>query len=318
MKYCSECGNYLLANAKFCHACGTQVLIMPMQICPSCQTENPKQVKFCNHCGFDFQKLSTQAKNLQTTFAFNLNYQAMENFPMQLKACFLTYLNYAIAQDGLQAYENDLQLLFHQSHFRTAYFEEALLIWTGKIEQIISENSFTAVYDIEELLIAAFEKAYHEFLVIYAKAVLPAPLSNDILPYWEATQIPIEKLIKDYLQTPQEKHLLIYNHLIEIPLEALKQAQKQFFFAQSQSDLPIVFIDLSLLQTGAQGLVLTVNGLYWKVPFHMPSQILYKNIESLKYSDKGIYINDKYLHIDKGFNFKLYKLLQILQKKVNK
>lgn len=313
MKYCSDCGSYLLANAKFCHSCGTQVLLIPIQICPKCNSENPKDSKFCTDCGFDFQQMLQAQKSLQASFAFNLDYQSLQTLPTQLKNCFLAYFQHAIQKDGLQDYSTALEDIFLYSYFRQEYLEEELIIWTGQIEYIVQSASITAIYDVEDMLNAAFQKAYHHLLVVYAKDALPCALSTDVLPFWGATQIVLEQLIKAYLKLEQENTLTIYNGILNIPLAALQQAQKQFFFTTSQSDMPIVFIDQSLMQTGAQGLIMTNNALFWKMPFHVPCKIEYKAIETLVYTNKGLYINEKYLHIDNAFDFKIFKLLQYIQ-----
>lgn len=310
MKYCSDCGSYLLANAKFCHSCGTQVVLVPIQICPKCNSENPKDIKFCGDCGFDFQKMLQAQKSLQASFAFNLDYHAIATLPMQLKTCFVAYIQHAIIQDGLQDYATAIEDIFLYSYFRQEYLEENLIIWTGQIESIMQNPSITAVYDIEDLLIAAFKKAYHYLLVVYAKEVLPAPLSSDVLPFWGASQITMEPLIKAYLKAEQEQNLCIYSGILNMPLPALQEAQKQFFFATSQSDIPLLFVDQSLMQTGAQGLIITNDALFWKVPFHVPCKVEFRAIQSLAYTSKGLYINDKYFHIEKGFDFKCFKLLQ--------
>jgi membrane protease subunit (stomatin/prohibitin family) len=46
---CPECGNPIAADAKFCTACGHQLMVV--EHCGACGTSLPPAAKFCPHCG---------------------------------------------------------------------------------------------------------------------------------------------------------------------------------------------------------------------------------------------------------------------------
>jgi len=49
---CSGCGKNLPPNARFCPRCGTAVEEKPQAVvCPGCGTENLPAAHFCNQCG---------------------------------------------------------------------------------------------------------------------------------------------------------------------------------------------------------------------------------------------------------------------------
>ncbi len=48
-KTCPKCGKKNPKDAKFCNSCGFQ--FQDRVKCPYCQNENPKDSKYCNHCG---------------------------------------------------------------------------------------------------------------------------------------------------------------------------------------------------------------------------------------------------------------------------
>ena len=52
---CPQCNAKNMADAKFCHECGSG-LAPKAVICPSCQAENSANAKFCNNCGTPLAK----------------------------------------------------------------------------------------------------------------------------------------------------------------------------------------------------------------------------------------------------------------------
>lgn len=49
--YCNNCGNELIANAKFCNKCGSSIEIVINNTCLKCGNELPEGAIFCNVCG---------------------------------------------------------------------------------------------------------------------------------------------------------------------------------------------------------------------------------------------------------------------------
>ena len=51
---CKECQSDIPKDAKFCPECGTAVQTSERNVCPECDTKNAANAKFCKNCGHNF------------------------------------------------------------------------------------------------------------------------------------------------------------------------------------------------------------------------------------------------------------------------
>lgn len=316
MKYCSHCGATLLANARFCHECGTEVAAVRPTICAACAQPNPVQAKFCVACGHQLGaavEAEEQAQEMSRAARFRLDFQDWTTFPTQIKQHFMAYLAEALAQDGEEKRLGQYVAAFERSGFRQKVFEERALALTTQAEQLIATAPLTAIYDIDALLAQNFAAAYLEFLVEYAQDISPAPLSKLVLLHEKNKNIRISALIHDYLDLPQERDITAYRQMLEIPLPKLKNAQNSFFNPTRSGEYPLVFIDQTIWGSGNDGLILSEFALYWKTAFHSAARVAYADLHSIVRKDKYLEINNIYLNVTPTVNFKLLKLLQKLQ-----
>ena len=49
--FCSNCGNALEKNARFCAQCGTAVAVPEVKVCPNCKAQASAGAAFCIQCG---------------------------------------------------------------------------------------------------------------------------------------------------------------------------------------------------------------------------------------------------------------------------
>ncbi len=315
-KHCLHCGTQLLANARFCHACGESAEPAIIQ-CQTCGSDNPREAKFCANCG---SKLHEHNENInppnppQRTPRYNLDFGDLPTLPTQLKTAFLQYLRQALDHDGETDKLPQYEQAFEDSGFRQAYFEEQALAWTVDFEGIYTSLGREAFARIESELERYFADSYTRFLVQYAQTLTPTPLSNRILFYLNkpTEQAKISSLIADFLDLDNEKESF-YTQVIEIPLKKLKNAQESFFQPLYPNEIPLLFIDQTVWGSGRDGLILTEHALYWKAAFHRPAFVPYRQLQTLRRFNTYIEINGIYLNVSPTFNYKLLKMLQKVQ-----
>ncbi len=302
-KFCLYCGTSLLDNARFCHNCG-EVCSPQLQKCPVCASENPAHARFCAQCGNKMQASKTQIIHNR----YHLDLNDLATLPMQFKTAFLNFFKMALLQDGFSAYADQTLLLFEQSGFRQQYFEEKSIEWAAEAEEWINSLGKNALWRIETALSLHFSAAYLQFCAEFAAPNLPLSLPPEVVKYEHAlvNNINLAHLVADYFRGLEDN---FYLHVVDIPLQRLKQAQNSFFKPLISGETPIFYLE----QSPNHGILLSEYAIYWKIPFHRPASVAYKSIQTVQNFHNYLHLNDIYININPAFNFRLFKLLQKLQ-----
>ena len=273
--FCIRCSTVLLAGAAYCHACG-QKQETEQRTCPSCAYvfPNVSQPSFCPKCGFQLEKQGLKASWLEA---------------------FETYLEQALGWEGLESLIALAKTAFRHASAQ-AWFEN----------QILSLGQ-------EEPHLDLLAQCYDAFLVEFGSDWLPAPLASGLLQYaqtFDFQGLHLRNMMLDYLNLGQENEIYYLNS-IELPPPSFERLRQSFFHAPPHSP-PLLIIERSSLfgGQGSYGLVLSPDTLYWRQNFHAPQQLAYQALNTWSWNrTQGLYLNNAYLDINPGFNFKLLKLL---------
>ena len=303
-KFCLYCGVSLLENARFCHSCGESVSPQLVK-CGFCAADNPAHARFCSSCG---EKMQARRVENKLHNRYHLDLDDLHTLPQQFKAAFLNFFKISLAQDGFDAFADQAPLLFEQSGFRQQYFEEQSITWAAEAEQSLAQLGKNALYKIEAGLSLHFSAAYLYFCSHFAQPHLPIYLPPQVVgyEYQLVENISLSNLISDYVRDLNEHY---YLHLVNIPLQKLRAAQEAFFKPQLPSEMAIFYLE----QSANAGIILTEYGIYWKMSFHRPAAIAYRDISSLRNHGSYLHVNNIYLAATERFNYRLFKLLQKLQ-----
>lgn len=315
-KHCKACNVHLPLDARFCHQCGKQVDLL----CPECGKLNLPEARFCQACGYPINlvyqapKAPEEKKTRRKIASFSIDFEELQSLPQQLSQAFLAYISRALSKEGQD--EKELLYLdaFETRNFRREVFEEEALLLAQELETAYLNADELAFSALEEKIEGLFAQLYMQFLLLYTKDFLPQALSPRVLRYYEQDKegIELSSLIRDFLQIEQEP-LRSYTQAIQIPLKTLGNAKARFYFPQP-GELPLLFIDTTLLGSGKEGLVLSDRAIYWKSYMHQAEKLAYSEIHALKRKSNYIEINELYFNSNESLNYKLFKLLQFLKK----
>lgn len=310
MKNCLSCHTTLLPNALYCHNCGKQADGDGV-ICFECNNINPKAARFCSRCGTPINVKYTPKPNISPVYGLDFN--DIPTLPTQLHEAFRISISVALEAEHNAEKEHLFLQTFDKSNFRQDYLEEATVLMTQEFEDVFEERGISAFRVIEKEIEKQFAVLLERFFIDFCMPLLPKPLPKSILHYPEASFVTtnLQRMINDYLALDDEA-LLSYSSAIEIPLKKLKNARTTFF-TPSPSEVPLAFIDQSLLRSGKEGCILTSKAIYWKAYFQKSARIAYSEIQKLAYHNDRIEINNIYLNINPSVNYKIYRLLSRLR-----
>ena len=302
-KFCLYCGSSLLDNARFCHHCG-EVSSPQLQKCPVCSSENPAHARFCAQCGNKMQA----PKGSILHNRYHLDLSDLATLPVQFKTAFLDYFKLALLKDGFADYADKTLLLFEQSGFRQQYFEEKSIHWAAEAEEWIRQLGKNALCRVETALSLHFSAAYLQFCAEFTSSDFALSLPAKVVKYEYdlVNNINLAHLVADYFHNLDDN---FYLHVVDVPLQRLKQAQNSFFKPFISGETPIFYLE----QSAHHGVLLSEYAIYWKIPFHRPASVAYQSIQTLQNFHTYLHLNDIYLNINPLFNFRLFKLLQKLQ-----
>lgn len=310
MKNCQSCNTSLLSNAQYCHNCGKQADGDGV-VCFECNNVNPKSSRFCSRCGTPINIKYTPKPNISPIYSLDFN--DIPTMPFQLTEAFKVSISLALEhEDNIEKEALFLQT-FEKSPFRQLYLEEATILMTQEFEDIFEERGISGFKIIESEIERRFSILLERFFVEYCNLLLPHPIPQVILRYqdYNMVRVNLQSMMVDYLDLDDEA-LTSYTRAIEIPLKKLKNARATFFKPET-GEIPIIFIDQTLLRSGKEGCILTGNAIYWKAYFQKSAKIAYKNIEKLAYFPDRVEINGIYININPSTNYKLYRLLSRLR-----
>ncbi len=306
MKICKSCKSRLLDVASFCHHCGREVQGNAI-VCLKCNTPNPSNAKFCFNCGHPINLQYQPKPNISPIF--KLDFNDLATLPTQLKDAFLLYICILLEQENLAEKEALFLKVFDNSGFRIEVFEEESLHIAALFEQLFNNKGASSFSTIENIAQRAFLDLSELFWIKYCSALLPFPLSEDILNYQkiELESVSLQQMMHDYLQM-EEESLNYYLYAVEIPLKKMANARKAYYKHDS-GEFPYLLVDQTLFGSGKEGLVLSSKGIYWKVHFHKAQSLKFGNIKSLQLHKNHLDINQAYFNTSPSFNYKLFKLL---------
>lgn len=310
-KKCKSCGAKLYKDARFCHSCGKQTEVESIA-CPQCRLANPPDAKFCLQCGYPINVVYTPSDKV--TPLYRLDFDRLDTLTYQLRDAFAVFISMAVEADGEFEKEPLFLEAFHEKLAPTEFFGEQMNKLAAHLSSHYQEQGTQAFMLIELQVYVAFQCLLQRFWIEYVPQLLPFPLSPRILNYEKDSiaTVPLRAMLLDYLQLDQED-LLLYTNAIEIPVKSLQNARQSFFFPQA-GEVPYIFIDMTVLKSGKEGVILTNKALYWKSYFHKPSSVAYHSINSLKRFKNHLEINDVYFNVTPSLNYKLLKLLQHLKR----
>lgn len=304
--HCQSCQTALLPGALYCHNCGKQADGEGV-VCFACKMINPSASRFCSRCGTPLNVQYTPNPHISPLYG--LDFDDIPTLPTQLMDAFKTFVGLALEQSGDQAKERHILTVLDNSPFKRLYLEETVIQMTQQFEAAFETRGMTVFASIERAIDQQFVPLFERLLIEFCAKLLSHPLPPAILNHADITlhSPQLSRMILDYLAIEQEP-LLLYTSAIEMPLKKLKNARASFFKA-NEGEVPILFIDQTLLRSGKEGCILTPRGIYWKAYFQRPAQIAYSQLNSLHYKGDHLLINDLYFHANASFDYKLYRLL---------
>lgn len=291
MIFCPNCQSELLENARFCHHCGTKIVVSSGVAEPSLMVKTKKQ---------------------PVPLRYSFQWEDTRNLPTQMREAFLTDLRYTLQEEGNGDKEGIAIEEFYRSGFREVLEGQtiALCQWADELMVLRGES---ALGDIDRRIAHSFHGLLNRFFVRYAPQLAPVVLPETVLRYDHVTaaDVNLRQLILDYISVTQEPET-IYTNAIDIPLKKLQHA-RQSYFMHERDEVPIAFADLSVFGSGKEGFVLTERTLYWKAHFHAPHFVAYRDIGELTYQADEIALNGFYFHVSARIDYKVYKLMQKLK-----
>lgn len=304
MEHCKSCQTPLYPGALFCHNCGKQTERAKI-ICKECNNVNPEASRFCFRCGSPIDISYTPKPYLSPVFG--LDFSAIPTLPKQIIDAFDLSLSLALEYENNTEKEALFLDTYEDCGFKQKYLEEASIRLTQEFEELYEERGKSAFSVIEKRLDQQFAQLYECFIIDYCNHLIPYPLPKKLLNFTDTTirTKNLHSMIYHYLDIAVEHN--VYHQAVEIPLPTLKNARKTFF---SEAKLPpLYFVDLSILQNGKEGIILTSDAIYWKSCFHKSAHFPYSSIENIHYFPDRIEVNGIYLHVADGYNYHLFRLL---------
>lgn len=304
MEHCKSCNTSIYPEALFCHNCGKQTESVKV-ICKQCNNVNPEDARFCFRCGSPID-LSYHPKP-HISPIFGLNFNDIQTIPQQIVEAFDLSLSLALEYEHNTEKEAFFLDIYQDSDFKQQYLEEVSILLSQEFEELYDERGKSAFAVIEKRLDQQFAQLFECFIIKYCNHLLTYPLPTTLLSF-KNTNIRNKNLglmIHSYLDCPLKNKS--YFKAVDIPLPILKNTRKTFFYSSDKA--PLFFNDLSIFQNGKEGLILTVDAIYWKCCFHKSASIKYVAIKNIHYYPDHLKINDIYLNIDPVFNYRLYRLL---------
>lgn len=309
---CTHCSVKLVENARYCHNCGEKVIGQPID-CPSCETINESNAKFCKACGcaLGFKPMT---KGIDYQAHYPLNFKEMGKLKDQIGTYFFTELKKKLVEEqDVKLYEQYVR------HFYDSGFDKQ---FDKKAEQLADEaytihlkQDETVDPTIDNLLKTNFDALIDHFMIMHCKTINPVSLSENILKYQNAKRddVILGEMIHDYLDLENESREKFYLNFLKIPENKMKNAAQSFLFADAK-EMIYVLGDQTVFGSCKEGFALTERGIYWKHHFHKAYAVFYDNLQEIKKENEWITINGRYFHVNASFDLKLMKLLKKIKK----
>ena len=309
MKKCTHCNTDLLDNARFCHDCGTKVLVEAIE-CPNCNNTNSAIEKFCINCGFNFAIEKNNSPTYQSRYP--IDFKESQTISEQIKVYFFRFFKNKIREEqDLNRYEVYLKKLYTSEYGKSLEMrmqhlaEEAYSIHASQEDSIPQK--------VDQMLDKSFNSQLNHFITMFCKDINEFKIPEETLAYEEAkkSDIDLQTMILHFLELKNEKEIF-YTDFILMPIQKLKNASQAFLFPGKDEKIMLI-ADQTIFGSCKEGFAMTEDGLYWKAHFENPQKVMYKDIYEVKKEKDWIAVNGLFFNVNPSVNVKMLKLLRKLQ-----
>ena len=306
MILCPKCSVQVIPGAKYCHSCGDKV-VERSKPCPVCTGTNPIASVFCHHCGFHFSGRPTAA--YQPRYRLDL---AAGDLTEQIKALFFAQLRARVAEEHDLQYYSDFVEPFYTSSFRSIYEIRSEQI-AKDLRTHFRRFGQEGLPEIDLKLEASFEGLMDYFIIQFCPDLHGFSLPASILKHEQSEpgKTSLTNLVFDYLDLEREPQE-VYTNFLTMPSDYLANACQRFLFANRKEKV-LFILDLSVKGNCKEGIAMTDQAIYWKMPFQRARKVEYTALQHFRKEQDWVLINDYFFAANPGFNLKLFKLLKKLK-----
>ena len=310
MKKCINCKNKILADARFCHNCGTKVIDQNKIICPDCYISNPPNSAFCKSCAYFFHKKNEPREFYEAKYP--LNFKETNSLASDLKEYFFNdFQNRIQEEQEINKYKQYLAR-FNDSDFGKN-FDVRLNQLAEEAYSIHAKQDGMVQRKVDQMLSSNFNNLLDHFTILFCKDINSTYLPEEILAYHNSKKetIDLQLLMLDYLNLENEKEEF-YTDFITMPVKKLRNASTTFLFPDKDEKIMLI-ADQTIFGSCKEGFSLTEKGLYWKAHFEKAKKVYFHELTSIKKEKNWITINGHFFNVSPSLNIKMMKLLRKLK-----
>jgi Double zinc ribbon len=306
MCICPSCNHKSGAGANYCNSCGTN-LRMTKKVCPSCAHQNPAISVYCHACSYQFGGTQGQLSSYQPKFVFSLKQPSL--IPEQVKAQFFRFLRQRIFEEQDGRKYADYTGRFYDSRFREIFEIRSRQIVTD-ILQIHKVHGDGGLAAIDLLCLKSYDGLADFFLIQYCPDLNALRVPAELLKYEKHSpqKPPTWDMLRDFLDFPREQEVFYFDFL-SMPEKLLQQAVSSYITAGKGEKLFFI-CDLSLNGSCREGLAITDQGIYWKLPFGKAKGFRFDMLYEVRKEKNWLVVNENHLVVNPGFDLKLLKFLR--------
>ncbi len=307
MLLCPHCNHQAVPGANYCNHCGTD-LRNARKPCPVCNHQNPVVSVFCHACSYQFDAVPRVASAFKPRFAFQAG-QTAAALSEQVKAEFFKFLRHRIYEEQDGRRYADYTSRFYDSRFRELFEVRSKQI-VNEISRLQKVYGSEACVHVDKLCYRAFDGLADFFLVQYCPDLNVCSLPQAILKYEKYTpdKVLTWQMVCDFLAFEEETEQFYFDFLA-MPEQLLRNAVHAYITAGKGEKLFFI-CDLSLSGNCKEGVAMTDQGIYWRLPFGKPRGFRYDQLYEVRKSKNWLVINENHLMINTRFETKLLKLLR--------
>ncbi|MBR9919337.1 MAG: zinc ribbon domain-containing protein [Bacteroidetes bacterium] len=293
---CTNCGETLPEQAKFCPDCGEAVL-PEGDPCSTCGTINPKDAQSCMHCGTTFVESPPVADVFEPPSTEEIEQMLADAFMRELERNVVDQQDRRLVDQYFQR--------FHESSFRNDLEKRLEQMAEPLARDSVSELPPETIFDIGDLV--------DFFLIQHCSDLNVVYLPEKMLKYSgiDGNQTDLYRMALDYLAFDHED-VRIYTDFLAMPERTLKQASRSFLFADRNEKLWFI-CDQTMIGSGKAGFAMTNHSLFWKAPMEPPHVFRYGHSLTVEFEENWINLNGAFFDAGKSLNVRMSKLLRRLQ-----